>query len=68
MKTIESLRLSELTAAQGLCKHSLSGQAPAGKLCANCYDCATCEYDQMLEDTQSIRVNFKRFTGLLKAA
>ncbi len=68
MKTTESLRLSELTATQGLCKHALTGHAPAGKLCANCYDCARCEYDQMLEDTQVEPRGSVAIRVILKAA
>jgi|UniRef100_A0A7C4AT39 hypothetical protein len=68
MKTTESLRLSELTATQGLCKHALSGHAPAGKMCANCYECARCEYDQMLEDTQPVAHGLVASLQLLKAA
>jgi len=33
------------------CRHMLTGQV-ALKYCANNFDCARCEYDQMLEDTQ----------------
>jgi len=68
MKTTESLRLSELTATQGLCKHALTGDAPAGKLCANCYECARCEYDQMLEDTPVSPRGYSQPTRLMKAA
>ncbi|MGB9618720.1 MAG: hypothetical protein ACP5M0_09460 [Desulfomonilaceae bacterium] len=68
MRTTESLRLSELTATQGLCKHTLTGDAPAGKLCANCYDCAKCEYDQMLEDTRHVVRARIQSALLLKAA
>jgi hypothetical protein len=42
---------SENALAPMLCKHVLTGDAPANKACVNCYDCARCEYDQMLEDT-----------------
>jgi len=33
------------------CRHALTGGAPMSKTCANNYDCGTCPYDQMLEDT-----------------
>lgn len=33
------------------CRHALTGGAPMSKLCANNFDCATCPYDQMLEET-----------------
>ena len=32
------------------CRHALTGNAPAGKLCAHGYECGHCPYDQMLED------------------
>jgi hypothetical protein len=44
-------KASEGTLTPMLCKHVLTGDAPANKACVNCYDCARCEYDQMLEDT-----------------
>jgi hypothetical protein len=36
------------------CVHALTGEAPAGKGCANWFDCKTCEYEQMLEDTAGL--------------
>ena len=32
------------------CRHALTGGAPASKMCAHNYECATCPYDQMLDD------------------
>ncbi len=32
------------------CRHALTGGAPENKMCANSYDCSTCQYDQMLSD------------------
>ncbi len=32
------------------CRHAMTGGAPMAKMCANSYDCATCPYDQMLDD------------------
>jgi glycine cleavage system H lipoate-binding protein len=32
------------------CRHALTGGAPDNKMCANSYDCANCQYDQMLSD------------------
>ena len=32
------------------CRHALTGGAPANKMCAHNYECATCSYDQMLDD------------------
>ncbi len=33
------------------CRHALTGGAPLSKMCANNYDCGTCSYDQMLDET-----------------
>lgn len=33
------------------CVHAVNGRAPLTKKCANYYECGTCEYDQMLDDT-----------------
>ncbi|MEW6349414.1 MAG: glycine cleavage system protein H [Thermodesulfobacteriota bacterium] len=33
------------------CRHALTGGAPMSKMCANNYDCGTCSYDQMLDET-----------------
>ncbi len=51
MKSTILRKTSEVALAPMLCKHVLTGDAPANKVCVNCYDCARCEYDQMLEDT-----------------
>lgn len=32
------------------CRHAVTGGAPANKLCANRYECSTCQYDQMYSD------------------
>jgi hypothetical protein len=50
MQSRETRRLEELTIQQLRCKHAITGVAPASKMCANCYECGRCEYDQMLED------------------
>ncbi|MEW6533848.1 MAG: hypothetical protein AB1473_23665 [Thermodesulfobacteriota bacterium] len=49
-------RIGEITTSLNLavqqlrCLHTLTGRAPQHKLCANGYDCATCPFDQMLDD------------------
>ncbi len=50
MERNQETRLFDVIAHQLHCVHALTGLAPAAKLCARCYDCATCPYDQMLED------------------
>lgn len=56
METRPADKLFELTANRLRCKHALTGLAPASKLCANYYDCRTCDYDQMLEDMVPVEV------------
>ncbi len=49
-------RLIEPTQGQQLrCRHARTGFAPESKQCANWYDCKTCEYDQMLDDTTPVQ-------------
>jgi hypothetical protein len=52
MKSTQIRRLFELTTRQMRCKHAITGAAPASKMCAYCYDCTRCPYDQMLEDME----------------
>lgn len=54
MASRETNKLFEVTAKKLRCNHAITGLAPANKLCARCYDCATCPYDQMLEDMAPI--------------
>jgi hypothetical protein len=54
MQTRQTRRLIELTTRQLRCKHAISGNAPAVKMCAYCYECTTCPYDQMLEDMDEV--------------
>jgi hypothetical protein len=54
MKSNINRRLMEVSAKQLKCNHALTGAAPANKMCPYCYQCATCPYDQMLEDTVHI--------------
>jgi hypothetical protein len=52
MECTQIRRLFEPTPRERLrCRHALTGLAPSSKLCGNWYECGTCEYDQMLEDT-----------------
>jgi hypothetical protein len=54
MKSTQINRVYEVAAQKQLCIHALTGRAPRIKMCAGCYDCAHCEYDQMLEDTAHV--------------
>lgn len=47
------LRQSD-SAQERLCRHALSGRAPA-KRCPNAFDCGQCEFDQMLEQESIAR-------------
>jgi len=68
MESMESRRLREVIAWQLRCKHAVSGSAPASKMCANCYDCAKCEYDQMLEDVNEVYEPLPRSVSVARAA
>jgi hypothetical protein len=56
MESRETWRVVELTSRQGKCRHAVTGNAPAGKLCAYSYECARCPYDQMLEDLDQVAI------------
>jgi len=59
MERNQETRLFDVIAHQLHCVHALTGLAPAAKLCARCYDCATCPYDQMLEDMAVIEPAYR---------
>lgn len=50
------MRVTEITTGWNVaikeqrCLHAVNGRAPKHKMCSNGYDCATCPFDQMLED------------------
>jgi hypothetical protein len=51
------------------CCHAITGDAPASKQCANWFNCASCEYDQMLEDTvQTAKEPVQVHVGISRAA
>jgi hypothetical protein len=50
MATAEIKRMFEPAAEQQRCIHALTGRAPCAKMCAQNYECGTCEFDQMLDD------------------
>jgi len=50
------------------CCHALTGAAPASKQCANWFNCASCEYDQMLEDTVETNEPVQVHAGISRAA
>jgi hypothetical protein len=33
-----------------ICIHALTGRAPRAKMCVHNHECATCPFDQMLDD------------------
>jgi len=47
-------RMFGLPAEDRRCRHALTGNAPPNKLCQNSFECGTCPYDQMLEDTSQV--------------
>lgn len=50
MKTNTAVRLITVTGDRQLCSHALTGRAPVCKMCAQNYECGSCEFDQMLDD------------------
>ena len=54
MKTRSEIRLITVVGDRQLCTHALTGRAPVCKLCAHNYECGSCEFDQMLEDTAAL--------------
>ncbi len=50
MATAEIKRMFEPAVEQQRCVHALTGRAPCTKMCAQNYECGTCEFDQMLDD------------------
>lgn len=46
--------MNMLPTADRRCRHALTGNAPASKLCANNFDCGSCAYDQMLDDMSQV--------------
>lgn len=50
MATRQTSKLKEVTSKQLRCNLALTGEAPDCKLCPYCYECATCPFDQMLDD------------------
>lgn len=62
MATREIIRVVNPAAEQQLCTHALTGRAPCTKMCANAYECRSCEFDQMLEDLAEINRNLPRPT------
>lgn len=43
-------KMFDLPGEEQRCRHALTGRAPQNKMCARNYECATCPYDQMLDD------------------
>ena len=45
-----SSKMASLPGEDQRCRHALTGRAPQNKMCARNFECATCPYDQMLDD------------------
>ncbi len=50
MATQQITRVIAPVTENPICIHALAGRAPKSKMCAHNYECATCPFDQMLED------------------
>jgi glycine cleavage system H lipoate-binding protein len=51
-------RMQKSTGLNRKCRHSLTGRAPA-RLCPNHFECLSCEFDQMLEDTFELQIPYR---------
>lgn len=56
MKTRTEIRLITVVGDRQLCTHALTGRAPVCKVCAHNYECGSCEFDQMLDDTAVLEI------------
>jgi hypothetical protein len=56
MKTNTTIRLITVTGDRQLCTHALTGRAPVCKMCAQNYECGSCEFDQMLDDLSALEI------------
>ncbi len=51
-----------------ICIHAITGRAPKAKMCVHNHECATCPFDQMLEDMAHVGVHSREATMTAKAA
>jgi hypothetical protein len=50
MATRQIARIVDPSTENLICIHALTGRAPKAKMCVHNHECATCPFDQMLED------------------
>jgi hypothetical protein len=50
MATQQTSRVLNPVTENPICIHALTGRAPKPKMCVHNFECATCPFDQMLED------------------
>lgn len=64
MKISWPARMRDLSGPEKYCRHMLQGMV-SYKLCPNNYECATCAYDQMIQDTigESWVPDFRQIAG-----
>ncbi len=51
-------RMRARQGAERVCRHSLTGRAPT-RLCPHHFECSSCEFEQMLEDSLEIQAPFR---------
>lgn len=50
MATQQITRVANPSTEHPICIHALTGRAPRAKMCVHNHECATCPFDQMLDD------------------
>lgn len=50
MMTPQITRVVNQVTENAICLHAFAGRAPRAKMCVHNYECATCPFDQMLDD------------------
>jgi len=54
MATRQITRIVDPSTENPICIHALTGRAPRAKMCVHNHECATCPFDQMLDDMPSV--------------
>ena len=50
MATRQITGIVDASADNPICIHAVTGRAPRAKMCVHNHECATCPFDQMLDD------------------
>jgi hypothetical protein len=68
MATQQTTRVANPITEVPICIHAITGRAPRTKMCVHGYECATCSFDQMLEDMAPVVPTRKATIAIAKAA